>query len=285
MAALVCIPLMFAAQDADAQRGIRVDQPGFGFNEFTGENWYGAVDEVNPFVNGGIMALTLPFGINFSGEPRTPTNIAVFSSYGWLTLGQGCSGSDTWGCGNFAYLLPWDAAGSVGYIRATTVIGLVDPIRNADGLYHAEDAVRAIQFRWYASVDNQAFQYQVVLLDMSDETGRPGDFDLEVNFGIGEFLPPPTGAQFLAIGPEYQHLSVQNSQNPYAYLCYRGGELGFNCETVIDPPPPPADVPEPSTIAMVGLGLLAALRTRGRALRQRRGTQCGYNGRGAAAGS
>lgn len=262
---------MFAAQDADAQRGIRVDI-GSGQFDLRGESWNEGTVQENFNLPGypGYLEVILPFKLNFSGEAGRLALPQALLGFSWLNLGKDCGAPDQFACGEYAYTHPWLSNGGSEF-KTTTKVGAIDRAKDANGEYNLAEALPAVQFRWYGrDGSNRPFDYQMILLDLSGETGNEGDFDVEVNFGYGQFVAPTDGFQSLMFGPASQHLFT--TTNAYTDFCFRSGSLTFNCVAVIDPPPPPDPVPEPSTIALLGLGLLAALRTCGGARRQRRGT-------------
>lgn len=265
--AALAVGLLALGTAAQAGRGIRVDI-GDGAFDLRGEAWNESTAQ-EAYTSDPFIQITLPFGINFSGEAGRPLHTSAFQGPSWVTYGPGCPGSDPFSCGNFASLHPWLASNYITY-KLTTKSGFVDREADANGQFSIDDALPAVQFRWFdIGPGSRLFDYQVILFDVSDLTGVDGDFDVELNFEYSNDAPLPPGYQNLDMGPESQHLETTDPAKRFTNFCFRSGALNFDCAIAPPPPPPPppTTVPVSGTVSLVGLALATLV---GTGLRRRR---------------
>lgn len=260
-AAMVCIPLMFAAQDADAGRGIRVDQGDVNFDT-NGEGW------TNYYCLGSSPNCAYP------GFPPS-SNIMEHLPFK-LDLGFGAR--EYWAefrrSGIFFLRDPSDAffgyhdgviqpffpdSGAFNWTAADFASGVLD--RSAP--YTQSEAVEAVRFTWIGTTaTGEELLAQIVLVGLVGPLlVDNGDFDVELNYGDqfdGGFSFPSGGQQIVKIGDDAQDIA-ERGPTPYTYLCYRSGVLTCAEQEAA----PPTAVSEPGSHALIGLALAAALGFRG----------------------
>jgi len=248
---LVFFMVASAAQSAFAQRSIRVDLGDSNFDQ-NGEAWFYRY-EVD-FATEPLTTGSMPFALNYSGAPG-PGTFQDFGMSGYPLSPPylGLAHTDLTGtqsAGILAYYFDsWPPYTS--WDSGEWSIGMID----TQAPYSKSEAVDAIRFTWKGSIsDGRTITTQVVLLNRG-----AGDFDIELNYGLGTFDFPAGGSQlmnFMPNGPG-QQLFASHGKIGFVGACFRGG-VGEIC----------APVPEPSTYALfvVGVALLGGIALRRRAI-------------------
>lgn len=241
--------LVLAVPGAQAGRSIRVDLDDTRFDT-DGETW----SSVNQFFAGTTLVTgSMPFALNFSGAAG-PGDIYGYQYQAFPVGDPVISAFNSTSPFNL-FILPF-FLNKPGFVleQGDISIGKITSTKP----YSLDDAVDAIRFTWTGTAsDGEFVAAQVVLLNRAAD-GSPGDFDVELNYGLGAFAFPAGGSQVLGANPS----QFFDSAGAYAYdgFCFRDG-IGEPCSpsVVSDPPdpPPPPEVPEPPAYALIGLGLLA----------------------------
>lgn len=256
--ALIAAVAMGAVMDVSA-RGVRVESGDF--SEESGETWplSSTTDIADPSDPTALPAtVNLGFFLNFGQagfDTTTDANsqIHIYAD-GYVSFDPGFiePGADS-GTEVIADKVAapfYLASGAPSFMSYAA--GQVDTVAP----FVLDEAVDAFRVTWF--VGDNSFPFQIVLFDRNGTGAAAGDFDMEFNYGFtpeaGE--PPQTPPLDLlltagfTLGTNTAVLDPSQLNSAFTHMWqFRGGVISVVTE-------PPVGVPEPNSIALIGVGLL-----------------------------
>jgi len=257
---VLAITLALGAMNSEA-RPIRVDAGGE-FNIASGGLWDTTVyPDLTASSAQSTAAVSLGFTIDFG---TGPVDTLFINENGFVTFGAAADfavGGLPAGTNFIAPLYadlqslpPTDPAPSVPFQDAGQIsysTGVVKQVPDADGFYSPDGAQPAFRATWWAVADGaETVTAQLVLIHVADATD-PNAFDVELNYGFESGNTPTLTApgSGLVLGSNTFAYTGPFTDPGDQTMSFRNGVLTSGGST------PPTQVPEPSALSMLLLGL------------------------------